>query len=128
MFAIHLCVCISMSKSIINQTSIASISLAKPGSVMRQPNQCSTEKSRKQSLSQYDIVIISLSLEVSIQQGLLTQKILLLWVRAKGMVVFCFRVSPNCSCLCSEVWWSRTWPGLSRQTRGVYGVKKSCNI
>ena len=32
----------------INQTSIAPISPAKPGSVGRQPNQCSTAKSRKQ--------------------------------------------------------------------------------
>ena len=32
----------------INQTSIAPISLAKPGSVARQPNQCSRAKSRKQ--------------------------------------------------------------------------------
>ena len=32
----------------INQTSLAPISLAKPGSVERQPNQCSTAKSRKQ--------------------------------------------------------------------------------
>ena len=32
----------------INQTYIASISQAKPGSVARQPNQCSTAKSRKQ--------------------------------------------------------------------------------
>ena len=31
----------------INQTSIAPLSPAKPGSVMRQPNQCSTAKSRK---------------------------------------------------------------------------------
>ena len=31
----------------INQTSIAPISPAKPGSVARQPNQCSTAKSRK---------------------------------------------------------------------------------
>ena len=32
----------------INQISIAPISPAKPGSVARQPNQCSTAKSRKQ--------------------------------------------------------------------------------
>ena len=32
----------------INQTSIAPVSPAKPGSVARQPNQCSTAKSRKQ--------------------------------------------------------------------------------
>ena len=32
----------------INQSSIAPISPAKPGSVARQPNQCSTAKSRKQ--------------------------------------------------------------------------------
>ena len=32
----------------INQTSITPISPAKPGSVARQPNQCSTAKSRKQ--------------------------------------------------------------------------------
>ena len=31
-----------------NQTSIAPISPVKPGSVARQPNQCSTAKSRKQ--------------------------------------------------------------------------------
>ena len=36
----------------VNQTSIASISPAKPGSVARQPNQCSTAKSRKQFISQ----------------------------------------------------------------------------
>ena len=32
----------------INKTSIAPISLVKPGSVARQPDQCSTAKSRKQ--------------------------------------------------------------------------------
>ena len=32
----------------INQTSIAPISPAKPGSVAQQPNQCSTAKSKKQ--------------------------------------------------------------------------------
>ena len=36
----------SINRSI-NQTSIAPISPAKPGSVARQPNQCSTAKSRK---------------------------------------------------------------------------------
>ena len=34
----------------INQTSIAPISPAKPGSVARQPNQCSTAKSREQKM------------------------------------------------------------------------------
>ena len=38
---------VSINQSI-NQTSIASISPAKPGSKARQPNQCSTAKSRKQ--------------------------------------------------------------------------------
>ena len=37
------------SNQSINQTSIALISPAKPGSVARQPNQCSTAKSRKQT-------------------------------------------------------------------------------
>ena len=37
-----------ISNQSINQTSIAPISPAKPGSVARQPNQCSTAKSRKQ--------------------------------------------------------------------------------
>ena len=36
------------NQSINHQTSIAPISLAKPGLVVRQPNQCSTAKSRKQ--------------------------------------------------------------------------------
>ena len=39
----------------INQTSIAPISPAKPGSVARQPNQCSTAKSRNsKKVSEYD--------------------------------------------------------------------------
>ena len=41
----------SINQSIINQTSIAPIFPAKPGSMVRQPNQCSTAKSRLPALA-----------------------------------------------------------------------------
>ena len=49
-----------LSNQSINQTSIAPISPAKPGSVARQPNQCSTAKSRKQfrKVTYQDLIIM----------------------------------------------------------------------